>query len=102
MTENEQINKIAREICHLRAEYITCEECNKECCIDEDELCYFQCMAKEIISHNYRKASEVAREIFEEVKKQQYTIYDWHEVVDIDEVAEIIKRYTEVTNNDGE
>ena len=55
MTENEQINKIAREICHLRAEYITCEECNKECCIDEDELCYFQCMAKEIISHNYRK-----------------------------------------------
>ena len=55
MTENEQINKIAREICHLRAEYVTCEECNKECCIDEDELCYFQCMAKEIISHNYRK-----------------------------------------------
>lgn len=42
-----------------------------------------------------KTSADVAREIFEEMKKQQYTILGLLDVVDIDEVAGIIKKYTE-------
>ena len=55
MTENEQIEEMAREMCHLSAEFKTCQICNNGYPIEEGELCYFQCIAKEILTHDYRK-----------------------------------------------
>ena len=53
----EQIEEIAREMCHLSAECKTCQICNERYYCDDD-FCYFQCVAKEIINHGYRKQSE--------------------------------------------
>ena len=55
MTEEMQINEIAREMCHLYDECETCQICNEKYPTEDSELCYFQCIAKEIITHNYRK-----------------------------------------------
>ena len=55
MTESEQIEGIARGMCHLSAECKTCKECNEKYHGEEGELCYYQCIAKEIITHDYRK-----------------------------------------------
>jgi hypothetical protein len=52
-----QIEEMAREMCHLSAECKTCQICNERYHGDDD-LCYFQCVAKEIINHGYRKQSE--------------------------------------------
>ena len=53
----EQIEEMAREMCHLSAECKTCQICNERYHGDDD-LCYFQCVAKEIINHGYRKQVE--------------------------------------------
>ena len=53
-----QIEEMAREMCHLSAECKTCQICNERYHGDDDDLCYFQCVAKEIINHGYRKQSE--------------------------------------------
>ena len=53
----EQIEETAREMCHLSAECKTCQICNERYHGDDD-LCYFQCVAKEIINHGYRKQVE--------------------------------------------
>ena len=60
MPREKQIDEIAREMCHLSAECKTCQICNEKYNggDDDDELCYFQCVAKEIINHGYRKQSE--------------------------------------------
>lgn len=60
MNEKQQIEEMAREMCHLSAECKTCQICNERYHGDDD-LCYFQCVAKEIINHDYRKQSEVVR-----------------------------------------
>ena len=65
---NKQIEEMAREMCHLCAECETCQDCDKKYPTD-DGLCYFQGIAREIINHGYRKASDVARNIFEDVKQ---------------------------------
>ena len=57
MSKEKQIEEIAREMCHLRAECKTCQSCNERYHVDDD-LCYFQCIAKEIVNHGYRKQSE--------------------------------------------
>lgn len=59
---NKQIEEMSREMCHLSAECETCQICDEKYHGDGDP-CYFQCVAKEIINHGYRKASDVAREI---------------------------------------
>lgn len=56
MSKEKQIEEIAREMCHLSAECKTCQICNERYNCDDD-LCYFQCVAKEIINHGYRKQS---------------------------------------------
>lgn len=75
MDREKQIEEMAREMCHLSKECKTCQICNE---IyngdDDDELCYFQCVAKEIINHNYRKQSDVTKEIFEELDKLTYRL----------------------------
>lgn len=110
MTENKQINKIARGMCHLSAECKTCKECNEKYHGEEGELCYFQHIAKEIISHDYRKASEVAQEIFEEIEKilDKHSM-SYHKVGEIYgeyydgamqfDIAKLKKKYTEEQNN---
>ena len=57
MPREKQIDEIAREMCHLSAECKTCQICNERYHGDDD-LCYFQCVAKEIVNNGYRKQSE--------------------------------------------
>ena len=57
MSKEKQIEEIAREMCHLSAECKTCQICNERYHGDDDP-CYFQCVAKEIINHGYRKQSK--------------------------------------------
>ena len=57
MDREKQIEEMAREMCHLSAECKTCQICNERYHGDDDDLCYFQCVAKEIINHGYRKQS---------------------------------------------
>jgi hypothetical protein len=58
MSKEKQIEEMAREMCHLSAECKTCQICNERYHGDDDDLCYFKCVAKEIINHGYRKQSE--------------------------------------------
>ena len=58
MPREKQIEGIAREMCHLSAECKTCQICNERYHGDDDDLCYFKCVAKEIVNHGYRKQSE--------------------------------------------
>ena len=72
MAKEKQIEEMAREMCHLSKECKTCQICNERYNggdDDDDELCYFQCVAKEIINHSYRKQSDVAKEIFDEIER---------------------------------
>lgn len=57
MSKEKQIEEMAREMCHLSAECKTCQICNERYHGDDDDLCYFRCVAKEIINHGYRKQS---------------------------------------------
>lgn len=85
MDREKQIEEIAREMCHLSAECKTCQICNERY-HGGDDLCYFQCVAKEIINHGYRKQSEV----------------DWHREAElnaqriIELEAELVKAKQEV------
>lgn len=57
MSKEKQIEEMAREMCHLSKECETCQICDERYHGD-GEPCYFQCVAKEIIKHGYRKQSE--------------------------------------------
>ena len=54
---DDQKKKIISDICPFYKEYGTCERCNTALDID-DEPCYWECMANEIIRNNYRKQIE--------------------------------------------
>ena len=109
MTEEMQINEIAREICHLYNECETCQICNEKYPTEDSELCYFQCTAKEIIAHDYRKASEVVTEVLANVMFAISKIVSEHIESDnslteaeadiIHALAELKKKYTEERNN---
>lgn len=74
MTKEKQIIK---DICPLYKEYGSCERCAKELPIlEDDEPCYYECTARLIVENDYRKASDVAREIFEEAIKLAKEIAD--------------------------
>ena len=105
MDREKQIEEIAREMCHLSAECKTCQICNERYNAGDD-LCYFQCVAKEIIHHGYRKQRAVAREIFDEIERilslnyccclpqgatEHYEYYEGNIAKDI---AELKKKYT--------
>ena len=63
--EKQAIEEMAKEMCHLSAECKTCQICDERYHGD-GEPCYFQCVAKEIIKHDYRKQSVGEWEWFEE------------------------------------
>ena len=96
MDREKQIEEIAREMCHLSAECKTCQICNKRY-HGGDDLCYFKCVAKEIINHGFRKQSEVVKEIFEEITNIIYNLRDspFYSSSDaVDELTELKKKYT--------
>ena len=89
----EEKKKIISDICPFYKEYGTCEQCNTELDID-DAPCYWECMANAIVNNGYRKASEVAEEIFGEIER----VVNYALCVDITEweaFAELKKKYTE-------
>ena len=97
MQREKQIEEIAREICHLSAECKTCQICNERYHGDDYDLCYFKCVAKEIINHGFRKQSEVVKEIFDEIDNIIYNLRDspFYSSSDaVDELTELKKKYT--------
>lgn len=97
MQREKQIEEIAREMCHLSAECKTCQICNERYHGDDDDLCYFKCVAKEIINHGFRKQSEVVKEIFEEITNIIYNLRDspFYSSSDaVYELTELKKKYT--------
>jgi hypothetical protein len=98
MTKDKQLEEIARTIC-------CCYE-NGICNIDRkpcDLYCGSMASAKKLYEIDYRKASEVAREIFEEIEKfiysKCYSVRADRDVtgliIDGEQFAELKKKYTE-------
>ena len=96
MSRDKQIEEIVKDICPFYKEYGTCEECNTELYID-DEPCYWECIAKCIVRNGYRKAEDVAREIFaglNEIGMVTKVVCDGKIVYDItDKFTEFKKKY---------
>ena len=85
MSREKQIEEMAKTVCHLDR---TCDQC----------MSSFECKAmvyaKRFYEAGYRKASEVAREIFEEIEK----VVNYALCVDITDWSaynELKKKYTE-------
>ena len=90
-----QIEEIVKDFCPLYQEYGSCKRCNNVLDIDE-EPCYYGCVANLIIDYGYRKASDVAREIFEEIDRMIYNVLNDRHYIMGDmcyEVAELKKKY---------
>jgi sulfatase maturation enzyme AslB (radical SAM superfamily) len=64
MSRDKQIEDMARDICHLPR---TCDEC--EICAINGYICQAKKYAERAVDKGYVKASDVAREIFEEIEK---------------------------------
>ena len=85
MNKEKQIEEMAKTVCHLDR---TCDQC----------MTSFECKAmtyaKRFYNAGYRKASDVASEIFEEIDKHRDRI---HGIVLLlpEELAELKKKYTE-------
>ena len=85
MNRDKQIEEMAKNVCHLDR---TCNEC----------MTSFECKAmmyaKRFYTAGYRKSTEVAREIFEEIEK----VVNYALCVDITDWSaynELKKKYTE-------
>ena len=55
---SEQKQKIISDICPHHKEYGSCEKCREDDVFLDDEPCYYECMANQIIKNNYVKQSE--------------------------------------------
>ena len=62
---NKQIEEMARKICPCVYDYNDCKSCD----LYEHESCLPFNIARELTGNNYCKASELIREIFEEIEK---------------------------------
>lgn len=88
MTKEKQIEEMAISLRHdgRDCESTTCLLCHNS------RHCFERKLAEAVISKGYRKASEVAREIFEEIEKEiknHGICYAQHKI------AELKKKYTE-------
>ena len=97
MSKEKQIEEMAKAVCHLDR---TCEEC----------MTSFECKAmmyaKRFYDAGYRKSSEAAREIFEEIEKFMNSLdrrymasgnpkQSWGVRGAMAEIAELKKKHTE-------
>ncbi len=97
MNRDKHIEEMAKDVCPLIEEYETCEKCDAKLDIG-DEPCLYKCMAKAFYNAGYRKASDVAREIFEEIK----SIWkEGHGFIDCEDLFKLKKKYTESEKDDG-
>lgn len=101
MTEDKHIEELIATI------EITKELCDSCCdiCKMHGKGCMPERMAKKLAQKGYRKASDLAREIFEEIEEiamHSITSFGLQTMV-MGEVAfaELKKKYTESENNDG-
>lgn len=100
MDKEKQIEEMARDLCRLSC---TCEECQTVPSHKKDK-CKAKVYAKRAYDKDYRKASEVAREIFEEIDKIviRKVIHHGEIAYDVtDEYAELKKKYTESEKDNG-
>ena len=65
---NDKVKTAAADVCPLFKEYGSCEKCDEEIDINDDP-CIYQIMAKLFLEKDYRKASDIATEIFEEIEE---------------------------------
>ena len=92
---DKQIEEIVKDFCPLYQEYGSCKRCDKDLNID-GEPCYYGCVANLIIDYDYRKASEVAEEIFEEIEQLYMEEHEGCEVImSRYEFARLKKKYKE-------
>lgn len=107
MTENEQIEEMARDLCECYIDGV-CYQDNTPC----DLRCEEYTNSEYLYSKGYRKASEVAREIFEDIENvlsenfhadciMGDCVVDYYDDNLRDDIAELKKKYGG-TNNDGE
>jgi hypothetical protein len=91
---NKQIEEMAREMCHLSAEFETCQICDEKYHCD-GEACYFQGIANEIINRGYRKTEDIAREIFAQVDgiTDLFAVGDIGELEMYDMLGKLKKKY---------
>ena len=91
MERNRQINDMARAMCFQR------ESCTAKSCINVN--CEKTWLAEALYNAGYRKASDVAREIFEEIESELLNdITDYHGCYSVwyqNKFAELKKKYTE-------
>ena len=96
MDKEKQIEEMAVDLCLLDdCKHLPQEECDLTTCV--------HCMAEILYEKGYRKSSEVAREIFEEIEKLIYSkcfsIRADRDVtgliMDGEQFAELKKKYTE-------
>lgn len=108
MSREKQIEEMAEEISDVwnnKCQFVTCNGCKYSGL--NDDKCQEKLIADHLIAKGYRKASDVARKIFEEIwasiathaftsKSEDYSngAYDTIEWVD-SKIAEVEKKYTE-------
>jgi len=82
---NKQIEEMARTMCGEKEH--SCAEC------DSCNLCEFWIEAQILYANEYRKSTDVAREIFEEIKK--HLVFNTYGIATISEktFAELKKKY---------
>ena len=88
MTKEKQIEVIAHIMCGIED---SCDECIYKL------QCYERIDAEQIYNADYRKASEVARDIFEEIERE---IKNHGICYAQRKIAELKKKYTEEQSND--
>ena len=95
MSRDKQIEEMAQDVCELYKDFGSCEACDAELDID-GEPCIHECFAKAFYNAGYRKASEVAEEIFGEIEQLYMEEHkDCSVILSRYEFAELKKKYTE-------
>ncbi len=94
MNNEKQIEELARAFCGLSA-HVKCSECSYEC--------YQKLYARKAIEAGYRKASDVAEEIFLAIDETINLICAMTglDIAIFGKYAELKKKYTEGDRNDG-
>ena len=97
MNADKQIEEMAKFFMSLETyDYKECEECGKWEHDRCDEYCFSQKVATDLYNAGYRKASEVAREVVEDMRE----MIKGYENIDV-YLDRIEKKYTESENDNG-